>query len=962
MPHTRANQISDLHRRALAHAPAERDRFLREACGDDQALRHEVESLLRFESAADGFLERPAVTPVANGAGSDVAQVFRPASMVGRTLGSYTLTEHIGSGGMGDVYLARDSKLGRDVAIKILPPQFSADPERRARFAREARLLATLNHPHIGAIYGLEEADGLTALVLELVEGETLADRLERGALPLSHSITIAAQIADALDAAHEKGIVHRDLKPANIVLQGATDFPSSDLRTKILDFGIAKLVTGGVEGRATSTSDTLEGHIVGTPAYMSPEQARGQAVDARTDVWAFGCVLYEMIVGRSAFRGATASDTIAKILERDPDWQALPPSTPSSIQRLLRRCLEKDPKLRLHAIADANFDLEEARAESKQQLRTAARSRAPGTSVIAATVIVLASAAAVWQVWSTRGANLPSPRVMPLTSYPGIEASPTFSPDGRQVAFVWDGEKGNNEDIYVVMVGADNPLPVTRDPARDVSPAWKPDGSQIAFARVESGRASIYLVSPLGGLEQKLAAFSSVPYLGAGPIESLDPRLAWSPDGRWLTVGNVTSGAEQGVFLVAVDGSTGLMLKANPGDNYRMAVFSPSGDRLALINGGIIEIADVGDRNRPAITGAPRRLTPFLGHVSGLAWTADGKSLLFGRSRYPAPDAPSLWRVPTSGDGTPQRIDLAGVAAYPSISAVGSRLAFVRRVLNTDLFRLEEGSPPEAFLASTSNEQDASFSHDGSQIAFASDRTGDGHEIWIARADGSNRRPVTNGTHKPEGSPRWSPNDDRLAFDGLGDDAQRHVYLVDPAGGQIQMIPSRPGFYDRVPSWSRDGKWIYFGSNRSGRPEIWRAPAAGGDVEQVTTSGGEYAFESWDGQTLYYLRPLGGAQTLFAMPLPRGHETRLEIQVSFWNYLPAEHGLYYMTLGQGQRAPFTYEVRFLDSATGQSRVIHRVRLAQVTPGLTVTPDGKTVVIQGVAVVTQDLVRIENFR
>ena len=319
--------------------------------------------------------------------------------------------------------------------------------------------------------------------------------------------------------------------------------------------------------------------------------------------------------------------------------------------------------------------------------------------------------------------------------------------------------------------------------------------------------------------------------------------------------MGNVTSGAERGVFLVAEDGRQELMLKANPGDDYRMAAFSPTGDRLALINGGIIEIAEVGGTDRPTINGAPRRLTSFLGHVSGLAWAADGKSLLFGRSRYPAPDPPSLWRVPTSDDGTPQRIDLAGVAAYPAISAVASRLAFVRRGLNTDLFRLEEGRPAEAFLASTSNEQDASFSHDGTRIAFASDRTGDGHEIWIARADGSNRRAVTNGIHKPEGSPRWSPNDDRLAFDGVGDDGQRHIYLIDPAGGQIQMIPSKPGFRDQVPSWSRDGKWIYFGSNRTGRPEVWRVPAAGGAAEQVTTTGGEYAFESWDGQTLYYLR-----------------------------------------------------------------------------------------------------------
>ena len=648
--------------------------------------------------------------------------------------------------------------------------------------------------------------------------------------------------------------------------------------------------------------------------------------------------------------------------LERDPDWQALPPSTPPSIRRLLGRCLEKDPKRRLHAIADVNFDLQDARAESEHQRRTAVQTRTRAVWVIAVTSVVLASAAAAWQVWSTRSANLPAPRVMPLTSYPGIEASPTLSPDGRQVAFSWDGEKGQNEDIHVVMVGADNPLAVTSDPARDVAPAWRPDGSEIAFARVESGRASIYLVSPLGGSEKRLAAFSSVPYPGAGPIESIDPRLAWSPDGRWLAVANVTSGAERGVFLVTEDGRQELMLKANPGDNYRMAAFSPTGDRLALINGGIIEVAEVGGTNRPTINGAPRRLTSFLGHLSGLAWTADGKSLLFGRSRYPAPDPPSLWRVPTLDDGTPQRIDLAGVAAYPSFSAVASRLAFVRRGLNTDLFKLEEGSPAEAFLASTSNEQDASFSHDGTQIAFASDRTGDGHEIWIARADGSNRRAVTNGIHKPEGSPRWSPHDDRLAFDGLGDDGQRHIYLIDPAGGPIQMIPSKPGFGDQVPSWSRDGKWIYFGSNRTGRSEVWRAPAAGGAAEQVTTTGGECAFESWDGQTLYYLRSIGGMRTLFAMPLPRGQERPLDIQVTFWNYIPTEHGLYYMSLRQGQRAPFTYEVRFFDSRSGESRVVHSVRFAEASPGLTVTPDRKTVVVPGIAVVTQDLVRIENFR
>jgi hypothetical protein len=462
-----------------------------------------------------------------------------PTSMLNRQLGSYTIVAPLGVGGMGEVYRAHDSKLGRDVAIKILPEHFTSDPERRSRFAREARLLATLNHPNIAAIYGLEESNGVTAIVLELVDGMTLADRIARGPLRLSQAVTIARQIVDALEAAHNQGIVHRDLKPANIILQGTTDISTTDIRAKVLDFGLAKSSARLLDEDPTiSIGDTAVGRIVGTPAYMSPEQARGLAVDARTDVWAFGCVLYEMIVGRPAFRRATTSDTIAKILEHDPDWQALPESTPASIRRLLTRCLEKDPKRRLHAIADANFELDEALVESKPGVivKAAPPQRRIGRWAIAAGIVAVAVAASAWKLWTNRATDLPAPRVMPLTSYQGIEMSPTFSPDGKQVAFSWDGEKGDNEDIYVVMVGADNPLPITKDPARDVSAAWKPDGSQIAFARMESGRAAIYLVSPLGGSERKLTDFSAFPYSGSGPVETYDPRLACLPmdDGSW--------------------------------------------------------------------------------------------------------------------------------------------------------------------------------------------------------------------------------------------------------------------------------------------------------------------------------------------------------------------------------------------------------------------------------------------
>jgi hypothetical protein len=319
--------------------------------------------------------------------------------MINRQLGSYTIIEPLGAGGMGEVYRAHDSKLDRDVAIKILPSRFILSAERRTRFAREARVLATLNHPHIGAIYGLEESGGATALVLELVEGPTLAQRLLRGPLPVPEALLVAQQIAKALAAAHEKGIVHRDLKPGNVVLQPVGGTVSSDVCAKVLDFGLAKtLALDEDAGRTISIDRTADGRILGTPAYMSPEQARGQAVDARTDVWAFGCVLYEMLAGRQVFHGATASDIIAKILERDPDWEALPEATPASIRRLLRRCLEKDPKSRLHSIADANLDLEEARGDKPVEsggvrtrggLKVGRRLLSPGLMVLLAVLVI---------------------------------------------------------------------------------------------------------------------------------------------------------------------------------------------------------------------------------------------------------------------------------------------------------------------------------------------------------------------------------------------------------------------------------------------------------------------------------------------------------------------------------------------------------------------------------------------
>ena len=354
----RRDRIRGLYHAALERAPEDRAAFLQEACVGSDELRLEVESLLRYDTRSAASLETPAVDAIA------APLAASSAAMIGREFGPYQITSLLGAGGMGEVYRARDRKLGRDVAIKILPQEFSADPERRARLAREARVLATLRHPHIAAIYGLEEVGDRSALVLELVEGPTLADCLQRGPLTLSDALSIARQIAEALDAAHLKGIVHRDLKPANIVLEGTAGTAPGDSRVKVLDFGIAKTVSPGDADSQRPTSATLDGtedgRILGTPAYMSPEQARGQVVDKRSDIWAFGCVLFEMLTGRRAFEGEGVTDTLARILEREPDWTAIPPNTPASIRALLQRCLRKDPQKRLRDIADARLDIDD--------------------------------------------------------------------------------------------------------------------------------------------------------------------------------------------------------------------------------------------------------------------------------------------------------------------------------------------------------------------------------------------------------------------------------------------------------------------------------------------------------------------------------------------------------------------------------------------------------------------------
>ena len=493
----RWQRVQEICHAALSRTATDRTAFIQSVCGDDASLRQEVEGLLAHEQRADGFLSEPLAAVAANVMGATPTM-----SLAGRRIGIYEVLSPLGAGAMGEVYRARDTELGREVAIKVLPPIFTSDPDRLTRFEREARVLASLNHPHIGAIYGLERLDasatpGLAppiALVLELVEGDTLAERIgaRKSGLPLSEALAVARQIAEALEAAHEKGVVHRDLKPGNIKL-------TPNGTAKILDFGLAKI--DGVSGSNTSHPPTLtiggthEGALLGTAAYMSPEQARGQVVDKRSDIWAFGCVLFEMLTGRMAFPGNTVSDHIAAILERDPGWAALPAATPSAVRRLLRRCLEKDSNTRLHDIADARLELNDAvgstRDESRistEAVRTLHRWRA---AAIGASIV----ASALLGILAVRNWNPAPParlhtsraviRLPPGTALDANNAAVILSPDGRTIVVA---AKSDGKSLLYAR-------PIDRlefRPIPGTGGAWNPffsrDGQWIGFAVLEDG------------------------------------------------------------------------------------------------------------------------------------------------------------------------------------------------------------------------------------------------------------------------------------------------------------------------------------------------------------------------------------------------------------------------------------------------------------------------------------------
>src|SRR5687768_12288274 len=549
-------KVREIFDSALRHKPDERRRFVNEVCGDDKTLLAEVESLLSSHDSAESFMETPAVAEVAH-----MIEIKIKKLEAGKRFGYYEIINQIGVGGMGEVYLARDKKLDREVAIKILNEEFNEDQSHLQRFVSEAKAASALNHPNILTIYEFGEAEDARFIVSEYIEGKTLREIIRESRLRLPEILDVSIQITGALSAAHKAHLVHRDIKPENIMIR-------PDGYVKVLDFGLAKLVEQknrsilGMEEPTVRQNRTAKGVILGTVNYMSPEQAKGEGVDERNDIFSIGVLVYEMFAGKPPFESGNAIETIASILNKDPvPLTRQTPQVPREIERIINKALRKDREERYQTAKDLLIDLKDVRQDLDFQNkleRTAAPDRAeaktqifnPITSDIgtghtsadsiissinrhkplaAFVVISVALIVVGFGLYKLRGAGDSKPpaaawKIIPLTSFAGLKGNPAFSPDGRQVAFTWTGAD-DNFDIYVKLIGEGTPLRLTTNQGRDVSPAWSPDGRHIAFTRYAPEGNSLMTVPSLGGAERKLASLTStaVWFLST----------AWSMDGK---------------------------------------------------------------------------------------------------------------------------------------------------------------------------------------------------------------------------------------------------------------------------------------------------------------------------------------------------------------------------------------------------------------------------------------------
>lgn len=841
---------------------------------------------------------------------SPPAQPEESADRAGSRIGRYRVGDRIGAGGMGEVYAAADVELDRPVALKfVASARAGTHGISLADVLREAKAASALNHPHIVTVHEVIPTEAGLVIVMERIAGRSMRS-LCGSLMDAERAAVYVAQAARALAAAHARGIVHRDVKPENLMVR-------DDDYVKLLDFGLAK--------RVEAATGTCGPSPAGTLRYMSPEQVRGEMPGSAGDVFSLGIVLYELLTGKHPFTAPSLLQTMQAIATSDP----LPPSRlnpriPARLSALTLQMLNKDPGRRPGAedVADRLGGLDKPANGFPRRTLFVGAAAAAGASAVG--------------LWYARNRKVPAPFLVNATamaSLPGTESQPSFSPDGWEIAFTFRPDRDWNSHVYRKVLNGGPATRITSETAAETDPVWSPDGKQLAFLRQGAGRRWVMVVPVDGG---KAAAVGEI-----ADREHGFSLLCWQMDSQKLVVSDVVAEGTLALALYA--------LPAGGGDRRRLTS-PPRGKSDAIPrnspDGSLLAFVRIGENSKgeafvmPAGGGPVRQLTSGNHSIIGLAWMPDGRSLVMVSSR----SGPyQFWRVPIEG-GEPERIEGEEGGVYDvAIAARTGRVAYRDAgYSDVNIWRHPappSTAPPSQLIASAGFENDARYSPDGFRLAFGSSRLDGRAQIWTCGSDGSNPVQMTHfgPGQMVTGSPAWSPDGTRIAFDARLAANASSIFVINARGGEPRRLTG-PGPTDIIPAWSADGRFVYFGSDRSGRIEIWRVASSGGEPEQVTQQGGFEVFPAPDGQFLYYTK---GQETegIWRRPVAGGEEEFIPglkpvARHRYWHGTP--EGIYFMDLTSGRMIRlFRFSTqRVTDFATAPAPPVPRFR------GLTVTPDG----------------------